>query len=401
MSIRTASNAADIETASHGRAHHLRWNERLGRERLQALLAPCDVAIGGSRPWDITIHEPRFFSEALTQGTLGVGEAYMAGWWDCERLDELMTRVWAAGIPDRLSGISSVLLGLRARLLNLQSSARAWAVGKLHYDVGNELFQAMLDRRMIYSCGYWPRAATLDGAQEAKLDLIARKLGFEPGMRVLDVGCGWGGALAYFAERCGVSGVGITISAEQANWAQDACRHVPVEIRLQDYRNLGDLGETFDRVYSIGMFEHVGVRNYRRYFEVMRRCLRKGGLFLLHTIGSARSVVHSNPWLSKYIFPNSMLPSVRQIAAACESLVTMEDWHNFGADYDRTLMAWHRNFTQAWPALQRRYDETFRRMWNFYLLSCAGYFRSRQAQLWQVVFSRDGVPGGYRAEGIR
>jgi cyclopropane-fatty-acyl-phospholipid synthase len=220
-------------------------------------------------------------------------------------------------------------------------------------------------------------------------------------MRVLDVGCGWGGALAYFAERYGVSGVGITVSVEQAAWAQDVCRRVPVEIRLQDYRDLGGTGELFDRIYSIGMFEHVGAKNYRRYFEVMRRCLREGGLFLLHTIGSSHSVLRSNPWLSKYIFPNSMLPSIRQIGAACEGLLTMEDWHNFGADYDRTLMAWHRNFTLAWHELRQRYDETFRRMWNFYLLGCAGYFRSRQAQLWQIVFGREGIPGGYRAEGIR
>jgi cyclopropane-fatty-acyl-phospholipid synthase len=398
MSTRTALSGAGIETAQPGGERHLRWSERLGRDRLQALLAPCDIVIGGNRPWDITVHEPRFFSEALAQGTLGVGESYMAGWWDCERLDELMTRVWTAGIPDRMTGLSSLLLDLRARVINLQSATRAWAVGKVHYDAGNELFRAMLDRRMIYSCGYWPGAATLDAAQEAKLDLIARKLGLTPGMRVLDVGCGWGGALAYFVERYGVSGVGITISAEQVSWAQDACRHVPVEIRLQDYR---DVDEIFDRIYSIGMFEHVGVRNYQHYFQVMRRCLGPGGIFLLHTIGSSRSVVRCDPWLSKYIFPNSMLPSIRQIGQACEDLLTMEDWHNFGADYDRTLMAWHRNFTLAWPALQRRYDETFRRMWNFYLLGCAGYFRSRQAQLWQVVFSRDGIPGGYRAEGIR
>lgn len=373
--------------------------QSFGRMRMQALLAQCGVRLGGSRPWDVTVHDPRFYSAAILRGSLGIGEAYMAGWWDCERLDELAARIWSAGLSIRTDGLSAWLDDLHARLANLQSTRRAWVVGRVHYDAGNDLFRAMLDRRMIYSCGYWKEAATVDEAQEAKLDLIARKLGFEPGMRVLDVGCGWGGALAFFAERYGVRGVGITISAEQARWARDVCRGLPVEIRLQDYRSVD---EPFDRIYSVGMFEHVGVRNYRRYFGMVRRCLRDNGLFLLHAIGSSDSVSHCNPWLGRYIFPNSMLPSISQIGAASERVLTMEDWHNFGADYDRTLMAWHRRFTVAWPGLRQRYDETFRRMWDFYLLSCAGYFRARQAQLWQVVFSRDGVPGGYRvAAGIR
>ena len=406
MNTRMAFNPADIAAAQHPREPRLAWTQRLARDRLIALLAPCDVALGGSRPWDVTINDPRFYTEALPRGTLGIGESYMAGWWDCERLDELVTRMWTTGVVERLDSFSSWLGNLQARLFNLQSAARAWIVGRVHYDAGNELFRAMLDRRMIYSCGYWKDTATLDDAQQAKLDLIARKLGLEPGMRVLDIGCGWGGALAYFAERYGVTGVGLTVSAAQARWAQGVCRGMPVDIRLQDYRSLpgslgGSLADTYDRIYSVGMFEHVGARNYRRYFEVIRRCLRPGGLFLLHTIGSSRSVVSCDPWLSKYIFPNSMLPSIRQIGAACERVLTMEDWHSFGADYDRTLMAWHRNWTSAWPGLRQRYDETFRRMWNFYLLSCAGYFRSRQAQLWQVVFSRDGIPGGYHATGIR
>ncbi len=399
MNTRTALGGSDIAAAQHHGGPHLGWAQRLSRDRIMALLAPCDVVIGGHRPWDVTIHDPRFYTEALARGTLGIGEAYMAGWWDCERLDQLMDRLWSAGIVGRFRGVTSWLIDLQAQLVNLQSAARAWAVGRVHYDAGNDLFRAMLDRRMIYSCGCWKTATTLDGAQEAKLDLIARKLGLAPGMRVLDVGCGWGGALAYFAERHGVTGVGVTISAEQAEWARDACRGLPIDIRLEDYRALG--GDSFDRIYSIGMFEHVGVKNYRHYFEVMKRCLRRGGLFLLHTIGSNQSVMRTNAWLGKYIFPNSMLPSVPQIGAAAEDLLTMEDWHNFGADYDRTLMAWHRNFASAWPGLKERYDETFRRMWSFYLLSCAGYFRSRQAQLWQVVFSRDGVPGGYQASGIR
>lgn len=184
------------------------------------------------------------------------------------------------------------------------------------------------------------------------------------------------------------------MSEEQARYAQDRLRHLPVEVRLADYRTLGD-DEPFDRVVSLGMFEHVGVKNYRTFMQVAARTLKPDGLLLLHTIGGNRSVSSTDPWLSRYVFPDSMLPSIRQIGDAMEGIFVMEDWHNFGPDYDRTLMAWHDRFSSAWPSLQARYSERFRRMWEYYLLQCAGLFRARGAQLWQIVLSRQGVPGGY------
>jgi cyclopropane-fatty-acyl-phospholipid synthase len=251
----------------------------------------------------------------------------------------------------------------------------------------------------VYSCGYWNLATDLDAAQEAKLDLVCRKLGLAPGMRVLDIGCGWGEALKFAAERYGISGVGITVSHEQAQYARDLCAGLPIEIRVQDYRevNANGNGERFDRSFSIGMFEHVGVKNYRAYFEMLRRCLNDDGLSLLHCIGSNVSSNHTDPWIAKYIFPNSMLPSSVQIADAREGLFVIEDWHNFGADYDKTLMAWRANFDAAWPRLQLGYSERFRRMWRFYLSASAAVFRARRDQLWQIVLSPRGVPGGYRA----
>jgi len=252
----------------------------------------------------------------------------------------------------------------------------------------------MLGKRLVYSCGYWNEAEDLDGAQEAKLDLVCRKLGLASGMHVLDIGCGWGEALRFAATHYGVSGVGITISEEQAQFARALCTGLPIEIRSQDYR---DLNERFDRIWSIGMFEHVGLKNYRIYFEVVRQCLAADGLTLLHTIGGSRSTNHTDPWIEKYIFPNSMLPSAMQISAAHEGLFVMEDWHNFGADYDRTLMAWRRNFEHDWPLLRDRYDERFYRMWRFYLSASAASFRCRRNQLWQIVLSPEGVPNGYRA----
>lgn len=363
------------------------------RHRVAALLAEADVALDGDRPWDLRVHDERLFARALARGSLGLGESYMDGWWDCPRLDELFARVLAAGLDRRVRTWAYVPVFLRAFFTNLQRPSRAFAVGRRHYDLGNDLYRAMLGRTMVYSCGWWAEAESLDQAQEAKLELIAGKLGLAPGMRVLDVGCGWGTTARFLAERYGVEVVGVTVSAEQARLAAQLCRGLPVEIRLEDYRRLAG---RFDRVLSVGMFEHVGVKNYRTFFQVVRRCLDDGGLFLLHTIGGDRSVRAIDPWIGRYIFPNSMLPSVRQIAAAAEGLFVLEDWHNFGADYDRTLMAWWENFDAAWEELRERYDERFYRMWRFYLLSCAGSFRARKNQLWQLVLSPRGVPGGYR-----
>ena len=368
------------------------------RKRVEALLGAGDIRIDGDRPWDVRIHNEAVFPRIIAEGMLGVGEGYMEGWWDCEQLDEMVCRAYLANFHRMIRPLNDLLYVCTARLVNLQRKARAYQVGKHHYDLDHALYQAMLDRRMIYSCGYWKDAETLDEAQEHKLDLIARKLQFEPGMRVLDIGCGWGGALQYFAERYDVSGVGVTISQDQSVTARERCADLPVEIRLEDYRGLD---EPFDRIFSIGMFEHVGYKNYRTYFQVVHRCLEADGLFLLHTIGANRTLVRTDPWFNRYIFPNGQLPSAKQITRAAESLFYLEDWHNFPQDYDRTLMCWYENFAAAWGELQSRYDERFFRMWRYYLLASAGGFRARGNQLWQIVFSRNGVPGGYTPHNAR
>ena len=364
------------------------WS-RMAKELLQQ----ADIKINGSRPWDIQVHHADFFKRVFQQGSLGFGESYMDGWWDCDRLDVLFYKILKGKLDKQMPGnLKDILRIAGARLFNLQTRRRSWIVGKEHYDLGNDLFSRMLDPYMQYSCAYWKDADTLESAQQAKLKMIADKLQLKPGMRVLDIGCGWGGLSQFMASQYGVSVTGVTISAEQQKMAQTRCEGLDVTILLQDYR---DLNDRFDRIVSVGMFEHVGPKNYNTYFDVVDRNLKQDGLFLLHTIGSKKTDNNVDPWINKYIFPNGCLPSVRQIANASEPHFVMEDWHNFGADYDTTLMAWHERFMRSWPEIADNYTERFKRMFSYYLNACAGAFRARDIQLWQVVFSR-GVEHGLR-----
>jgi cyclopropane-fatty-acyl-phospholipid synthase len=362
------------------------------RDQLETLLEDAEVAIDGNRPWDIRVKDSRFYRRIFSQGSLGFGETYMDGWWETESLDQLVYRLLRARLKERFRSCALLLTSLKARLLNCQSLQRSVAVGKKHYDISNDLFRQMLDSRMIYSCGYWKNARTLDEAQEAKLELICRKLHLQPGHKVLDIGCGWGGTARYMAEKYNVEVTGITISKEQAQLARENCKNLPIEIKLQDYR---EIQGTFDRAVSVGMFEHVGYKNYRTYFNKIAESLKADGIFLLHTIGGNKPARHTEPWIERYIFPNGMIPSAQQVCDGFERWFVLEDWHNFGLDYDKTLLAWQENFHAAWPRLKQHYDERFRRMWTYYLLASAGSFRARDNQLWQVVLSRQGLPEGF------
>ncbi|WP_174888679.1 cyclopropane fatty acyl phospholipid synthase [Candidatus Hamiltonella defensa] len=355
------------------------------------LLAYADIEINGLRPFDIHVNNPDLFKRVLQYGSLGLGESYMDGWWECEQLDIFFQRVLRAGLKNKIpQNFKDILRVIVARVTNFQSRKRAWIVGKEHYDIGNDLFSLMLDPFMQYSCGYWHHATNLEQAQKNKLEMICQKLQLRPGISLLDVGCGWGGLAHYAAKYHGAKVHGITISAEQQKFAQKHCEGQDINILLQDYR---DLNLQFDRIVSVGMFEHVGQKNYHTYFDVIARNLKPDGLFLLQTIGTQKTDMNFDPWIDKYIFPNGRLPSVQNIAKASERYFVMEDWHNFGADYDLTLMAWHERFVRSWPSLQNNYSDRFYRMFVYYLHSCAGAFRSRRIQLWQVLFSPHGVEG--------
>ncbi|MEL7158755.1 MAG: class I SAM-dependent methyltransferase, partial [Actinomycetota bacterium] len=221
-------------------------------------------------------------------------------------------------------------------------------------------------------------------AQEAKLELICAKLHLEPGMRVLDIGCGWGGLAQYAAERHGVHVTGISPAAEQVKVAAERCMGLDVDIQQTDFRNVKG---TYDRIVSVGMLEHVGPRNYKAFFDVNAELLADDGMILHHTIGSNITKDYTDPWFDKYIFPGGVIPSMEHIGKASRQKWALEDVHNFGPDYDTTLMAWHDNISGRWDEIPH-YDETFRRTWDYYLLASAASFRTRQLQLWQLVFRR-------------
>lgn len=365
------------------------------KQQAREILSLADIVINGNRPWDLQVHNEKFYSRVLTHGSLGLGESYMDGWWDCPALDEFVYRILRARLADKVKKNWRLLGQLALSVLfNPQAPSRAFIIGERHYDIGNDLYLNMLDKRLVYTCGYWQEAANLDDAQEAKLDLVCRKIGLKAGQRVLDIGCGWGSFAKYAAEKYQAEVVGITVSKEQAELGRELCQGLPVEIRLADYR---EVREKFDHLVSLGMFEHVGYKNYRAYMEMARRCLKDDGLMLLQTFGGNKSLIRNEPWIEKYIFPNSLMPSIAQIGKALEDLLVMEDWHNFGAYYDKTLLAWWQNFDRNWDKLKAKYGERFYRMWKFYLLALAGSFRARENQLWQIVLSKNGLPGGYRS----
>lgn len=359
------------------------------------MLASADIRINGDRPWDIHVHNEDLYRRALRQGTLGAGEAYMEGWWDCEQMDEMFYKAISGRLEHSFSdaGLAAWALKAYQSLFNLQTGRKAFEVGEKHYDFGNDMFAWMLGPTMNYSCAYWNEADNLDVAQIAKMDLICRKLDLKPGMSVLDIGCGWGALLRYMADKYDIKGTGISVSREQIAYAKS--QSPGIDWRVEDYH---ELSGQYDRIVSVGMFEHVGCKNYPDFMRTVRRLLKPEGLFLLHTIGANHQRLGTDPWINKYIFPNGMLPSQKNLVSSFIDLFIMEDWHNFGADYDRTLMAWNKRFEQGCKENKFRHTEEMRRMFRYYLLSCAGAFRARDIQLWQVVLSPQGVAGGYKSQ---
>jgi cyclopropane-fatty-acyl-phospholipid synthase len=358
------------------------------RQIVTKLLNQAGITVNGSREHDMQIHDEKCFDMILNSWSLGLGESYMQGMWTSKKLDTFFSKLFSSSIDHKFfTKLKPTLIAhsLKYKFLNLQNIRRAFEVGQKHYDLGNNFFENMLDPNMQYSCGYWEKANNLKDAQINKLDMVCQKLKLKPGDHVLEIGCGWGGFAKYAIKKYKINYTGISISEEQILYAKKHLKNLKANFILSDYRSIQGV---FDKVVSIGMFEHVGQKNYRDYFEVAFRSLKKDGLFLLHTIGTSQTKMVTDPWIHKYIFPNGYIPSYNQIAHAAEGFFHLEDWHNFGKDYDLTLQAWYENFKKNWKKNESNYPNTFYKMWEYYLLSCAGYFRSKRGQLWQIVFSR-------------
>ena len=371
----------------------------MSKKLFEELLGKAGITINGSNPWDLQIKNEKTYKRIAANYSLGAGESYMEGWWECEALDEFFYRLLTHIDADGLYGKFKILFFfLKSKLLNIQSITRSTKVAKVHYNLGNELYSHMLGESMGYTCGYYRDTDDLDQAQFAKFDLICRKLQLQPGERLLDLGCGWGTFSKYAAENYGVEVVAVNISHEQVTYARNICAGLPITFAQCDYRDTKTFNpekKPFDKIASIGMCEHIGHKNYKHLLNIARDNLKPDGLFLLHSIMRNNSLKYVDPWIEHYIFPNAVLPSVASISSAAENIFILEDCHNFGPDYDKTLMAWCANFTKAWPQLKDQYDERFYRMWRYYLLSCAGAFRARDMQLWQFVMSPAGTHGTY------
>ncbi|MDO8510235.1 MAG: cyclopropane fatty acyl phospholipid synthase [bacterium] len=357
------------------------------------------VTPNGSNAWDPQVKYPdKFYRAIASQGMLGLGDAYVEGLWECEDLAGFFYRAVRAGLLEALaSALPMRLMRLKFALTNPQNMLKAKRNAYAHYSRGNELFEAMLDPRLTYSCALWKNPIdldddeTLDDAQNRKLDLICRKLKLERRTKVLELGCGWGSLAGYAAEKYAANVMGITPVQEQVEYAANRYRYLPVKIAQADYREMSDASSKFDCVVSVGMFEHVGKKNRKAYMDTVNRCLFRDGISLIHCFGrSDPGVPLVDTWTERYIFPGGYLPTIAEIAAAAEEHFNIVDLQELGRHYDKTLIHWCRNFEAAWNSLRNEYDERFRRMWRYYLLSAAGVFRARKLQLWQIVLVKKG-----------
>ena len=333
------------------------------------------------------MRHPDSLRRIVSNPALELGETYIEEGWDVA--DGSLTDLIAI-----LRGNMSDLVQRRTMFSEFAALVQTWnaLTASLknvhhHYDLDEELFRAFLDRDMHYSCAYFREPdMSLESAQMAKCNHIARKLLLEPGQQVLDIGCGWGGLALHLAETVGVSVVGLTLSAEQLRVARaEASRRGlsdRVEFRLQDYRT--HHGQ-YDRIVSVGMFEHVGRHNFKRYFEQLKQQLRPRGVALLHTIGSTRPPNSTNAWVRRHVFPGGHIPSLSTMSAAIEkSGVKMGDLEILRPHYALTLKEWNRRFQTQRAHFVATKGERFCRMWEFYLVTSQTAFEYGDLVVFQL-----------------
>ncbi|MFD2740146.1 class I SAM-dependent methyltransferase [Sulfitobacter aestuarii] len=350
----------------------------------------------------ITIHDEPTLRGLVLNPELTLGEAYMDGTLSITEgsLDDLIRILLRnrehGHLPAWITAANHARYHLR-RIIQHNSPNRARANVAHHYDISDELYALFLDRDMQYSCAYFPEAdMSLDAAQEAKKAHIAAKLCLKPGCHVLDIGCGWGGMALTLARDYGVRVTGITLSQNQLSTAQARASAEGldrlVDFRLQDYRQVS---ETFDRIVSVGMLEHVGVPNYGTYFNTVARLLAPDGVALIHSIGRSAPPVHHSPWLNKYIFPGGYVPSLSELIGPLErSGLWQCDIEVWRLHYARTLRHWRKRFEDNLEQIHARYDDRFIAMFRYYFAICIATFEHQMHGVYQLQLAhrRDAVP---------
>mmetsp|Transcript_37565 Transcript_37565/g.87936 ORF Transcript_37565/g.87936 Transcript_37565/m.87936 type:complete len:496 (+) Transcript_37565:76-1563(+) len=342
--------------------------------------------------------------DIIIRGNLGIAEAWMHGKAEVEPLPMFIKLLNGTSIGTRrtqgsdfLSTFVNVIaapLGMAAQTINQQTRKLSKRVAEVHYDAGNDLYEKMLGPSMSYTCAYWKDANNLDEAQTAKFNLIFRKLQLPPSehMKVADLGMGWGTLASYVHRESQGSAevIGVSLSKEQVSWAQANLQKPGLRFIWQDYREIcedpAQMG-TFDRVYSVGMLEHVGYKNHAGFFKCIKALLKPDGLAVVHSIGEPDFVPVSDAFLDKYIFPGAVIPTLSSLTANFEKDFILEDFHNFGHDYAKTLAAWSVNAEEFFRENPTAYSEEFKRMWRYYLQMCEALFELRINQLWQFVLS--------------
>lgn len=340
--------------------------------------------------YDILVKDKNMFNRFISNGEVGFSEGYMNNEFDMNVksvIYELLKKKKLLENSIKSKSFQYVILNLIGQVYSYLPNNTLTSSKKNishHYDIGNDLYEKMLGETMQYTCAYFNKPnMTLNEAEYAKMNLIIKKLDIQDGMTILDIGCGFGSFGYYIVKQFNVKVVGCSLSEKQVEYANNNYKHPNLKILLEDYRNMKG---KFDRVYSVGMFEHVGRNNYNTYFNKCYELLKNDGIMLLHTIATNTRVWHNNHFIGKYIFPGCELPHQSNLDGKFIEKWHLEDWQNFGLSYEKTLLAWRQNIGN-WEGLDK-YDEKFRRMWDLYIFGAAGSFHNRHICLWQVVYTK-------------
>jgi cyclopropane-fatty-acyl-phospholipid synthase len=363
------------------------------KETVETFLNECEIQIDGANQGDIIVKDDRFYSMCINYGELGFGESYMYGYWDSKNLYETLYNGIKNCHKVSYMNLNSIAFNryFNNMFYNNQTIDKASADVQAHYNKGNDLYERMLDKtNMQYTCGFFQDTNDLETAQIQKLNIIAQKLNLKPGEKLLDIGCGWGNLINFMTTNYGVKGIGITISSEQLKFCKEKYKdNKNAEFLLIDYRNIPD-DMKFDKIVSVGMFEHVGKKNFEEYFDIVYKHLNDDGLALIHTMGQQSKMINAtahSEWIDKYIFPGGEIPDWEDLSKIISKRFFIHDWHNFGKYYARTFEAWYNNINKRWNEIPN-YNEEFRRMWNFYLVSFIVNFDLCRLLLFQILISK-------------